>query len=277
MKKSLLVLFAVTLGYVTVAQNLSNPNLQSLIDAERAFSQLAKDKTTREAFLANLIEESISFSPGITPALKLWQQQPENDGWLYWQPAYADISASGEFGYTTGPWSWHNTKQDKPNGFGEYITVWRKQSSGQWKVLIDAGISHDTYPVDGHTIATSSIASTSDSKKKETPKETISEKDNAFNLLLAKDNTIYPKFVSAEVKFYRNGSLPFTKVSDLKPLVNTIYTNAGTQSSIEQDMAFTYGTVETTGADAKVSKLSYLRIWKKENGRDWKIVIDLIG
>ena len=46
----------------------------------------------------------------------------------------ADVSASGDVGYTTG------TYQATMNGAtekGKYVTVWKKQSDGQWKVMED--------------------------------------------------------------------------------------------------------------------------------------------
>ena len=46
----------------------------------------------------------------------------------------ADVSASGDVGYTTG------TYQSTMNGAtekGKYVTVWKKQSDGQWKVMED--------------------------------------------------------------------------------------------------------------------------------------------
>jgi ketosteroid isomerase-like protein len=60
---------------------------------------------------------------------------------LRWDPVTADIAASGELGYTFGRW----TSEGKgPDGKlreirGYYFTVWKRQSDGSWKVVVDFG------------------------------------------------------------------------------------------------------------------------------------------
>ena len=58
---------------------------------------------------------------------------------LQWSPTKADVSASGDFGYTAG--SYQMTMNDaagKPMAEkGKYVTIWKKQSNGQWKAAED--------------------------------------------------------------------------------------------------------------------------------------------
>jgi ketosteroid isomerase-like protein len=67
--------------------------------------------------------------------------RPENS--LRWEPIGGDIAASGELGYTFG----HSTSR-RPNAagetgdhFGKYVTIWKKQADGGWKVVLDIGNS----------------------------------------------------------------------------------------------------------------------------------------
>lgn len=55
---------------------------------------------------------------------------------LDWQPIRAEVSESGELGWTTG-----TSKLVTTGGMrqGRYITVWRKQADGSWKVWADLG------------------------------------------------------------------------------------------------------------------------------------------
>lgn len=61
---------------------------------------------------------------------------------LQWQPTSADVSRSGDLGYTTGGFQ---VMQHGPDGKptvatrGKYVTVWKKQSDGSWKVVVDIG------------------------------------------------------------------------------------------------------------------------------------------
>lgn len=262
------------------AQEFPNKNLQSLVDAERAFARMAKEKNTRDAFLANLIDESISFSPGITKAKPFWEKLKPGTDWLYWQPVYADISASGDFGYTTGPWHFSKSKKDTPTAFGEYITVWRKQADGKWKILIDAGINHDPYNVDGHEIKTSGTISQPAQPSTKSFKDELAAVEESFiqeapiDILKA-----YTHHTSPEIKFFRQNKFPSTSVEEVCQTSDVLsFSPAETIVSSSGDMGFTYGTVNIVKQDAgqqKTNNANYLRIWKKENGV-WKIVIDMI-
>lgn len=59
---------------------------------------------------------------------------------LRWEPERADIAASGDLGWTTGPW---RLRQDGPAGpvsaRGRYVSIWRRQPDGSWKVVMDLG------------------------------------------------------------------------------------------------------------------------------------------
>jgi ketosteroid isomerase-like protein len=262
------------------AQEFPNKNLQSLVDAERAFADMAKDKNTRDAFLANLMDESISFSPGITKAKPFWENSKPGTDWLYWQPVYADISASGDFGYTTGPWHFSKNKKETPTAFGEYITVWRKQADGKWKILIDAGINHDRYNVDGHEIKTSGTISQPATPSVKSFKEELAAVEESFIKEAPTDILkAYTHHASPEVKFYRQNKFPSVSVEEVCKTSDILnFTPAETIVSSSGDMGFTYGTVNIVKQDAgqqKTNNTNYLRIWKKENGV-WKIVMDMI-
>ena len=58
---------------------------------------------------------------------------------LQWNAAKADVSASGDLGYTTGTYQMAmNDAAGKPmSEKGKYVTVWKKQANGQWKVADD--------------------------------------------------------------------------------------------------------------------------------------------
>lgn len=58
-----------------------------------------------------------------------------------WRPVKADAAASGDLGYTIGTAEFRFPDKDgklvtRP---GKYLTVWKKQPGGQWKVVADLG------------------------------------------------------------------------------------------------------------------------------------------
>ncbi len=60
---------------------------------------------------------------------------------LTWTPTDAVMSTSGDMGYTWGHYEGHSkdAEGNPVETSGRYITVWRKQPDGSWKVALDAG------------------------------------------------------------------------------------------------------------------------------------------
>ena len=55
----------------------------------------------------------------------------------------ADISSSGDLGYTYGTFEFRSKDKDgKPTvDYGKYTSIWKKQADGSWKVALDMGNS----------------------------------------------------------------------------------------------------------------------------------------
>lgn len=62
---------------------------------------------------------------------------------LSWTPVKAEMSASGDLGYTYGNYVFTaKNKEGKPvTSYGKYTSIWKKQKDGQWKVVVDMGNS----------------------------------------------------------------------------------------------------------------------------------------
>src|SRR2546421_55183 len=118
-------------------------NRLAIIEAERAFARAAATKGTRDAFLEFLADDGIIFQPGPVNGKQFWQARTPRKGLLSWEPIFADVSLAGDMGYTTGPYEFRpNGAGDKPTAFGQYFTIWKKQTDGSWKVALDRGTSN---------------------------------------------------------------------------------------------------------------------------------------
>jgi len=60
---------------------------------------------------------------------------------LRWTPTRAEILISGDLGFTTG--RYERRAKDKDGKVevehGTYVSVWRKQADGSWKIILDTG------------------------------------------------------------------------------------------------------------------------------------------
>ena len=61
---------------------------------------------------------------------------------LRWHPVSAVVASSGDVGYTIGRWQSRARGADGQwarGGTGNYVTIWRLQADGSWKVAVDIG------------------------------------------------------------------------------------------------------------------------------------------
>jgi len=260
-----------------------NDALNSLVEAERAFARLSVSKGTREAFLANLNDESILFRPQAVAGKSWMEKNPPSASQLSWEPAFADLAKSGDLGYTTGPWELRRTPQDSPTAFGHYVTLWKKQADGSWKIALDLGISHQQSPKPKRVESLNS-ASPIENRR---PQNQI---DKARSDLLSAEHGFpttaqgHLSRLSFDARVYRDGSFPLVGRAEIqRRFAETngtfIWKMAAADLSGSADFAYAYGIVEFKAADSDkaVMPLNYLRIWKLQRNGEWKVVLDLMS
>jgi ketosteroid isomerase-like protein len=121
------------------------PGKMLLYDLEARF---AKDVLARGgvAFAEWFAEDGVALGNGAAPLIgKVAIAKSAN--WspkayqLTWTPTDALMGPSGDMGYTWGHYEGHS-KDANGNDVttsGRYITMWRRQPGGSWKVVLDAG------------------------------------------------------------------------------------------------------------------------------------------
>ena len=63
------------------------------------------------------------------------------DAYIKWNPEYAEISDGMDMGFTYGEFTrgYINDKGERIFAEGQYVTIWRKQKNGEWKITCDVG------------------------------------------------------------------------------------------------------------------------------------------
>lgn len=118
-----------------------------IVKADADFARSVADRN-RERFLS-LIAETAIFSGGTANELhgreavmKDWARFFAPDGpTLSWAPTRGEVIGAGDLGFTTGSSVFRAEGVDgKPTErHGQYVTVWKKQPDGTWKVIYDTG------------------------------------------------------------------------------------------------------------------------------------------
>src|SRR5215218_2937580 len=116
-----LVVLLIVICFAVSAQGQSA--LHEMVTTEQAFSKMAEEKNTRDAFLAFIADDGLLFRPGAVNGKKWLLENPlppsDKKPLLAWQPSFAGMAASGDMGFTTGPWEFKNDiKDEKPSAYG---------------------------------------------------------------------------------------------------------------------------------------------------------------
>ena len=266
----------------------SDSSATSLVEAELAFCRAAVSQGTREAFLTYLAEDAIVFRPGPVPGRPVYRDSEPSSAILTWHPVQAEVSRAKDLGYTTGPWVYRKKAGDSPVGYGQYVSVWRTQADGQWRVILDVGIDHpeiDTtsgpvyfgYPSEDSEIERSLGVDTAAELR------TLMNLDRALSLSSSKQGFVRAVLAEArnDVRLYRSGGLPIIGFEAVKNHSTDLESGStweptGGVVSRSGDLGYTFGKAESLKQDSGVSKqMSYVRIWRKQSEMKWKVVLDL--
>ena len=100
-------------------------------------------KGIRDSFLEFFAPDAIALTPDpVSARERLLAQEPTpfSVDELLWEPRTGDVAASGDIGWLTGPSTFINhSGADQTPRYGNYLSVWRKQPDGRWRVFIDVG------------------------------------------------------------------------------------------------------------------------------------------
>ena len=256
-------------------------NLQKLVETEISFAKTAFERGTKTAFLEFLDDDGIIFNPTEANGKLVWKARPESPALLAWNPVWADISADGSLGYTTGGWEFRpKGKTDQPTAFGEYVTIWKKQSDGSFKAILDIGITHPT-----NNLSNAAWKSPSDADSGSKVKTGVSSNiltDIFSNKSMANG---YFSYLAEDAIILRDGNFPFvgkkTAFMGLEKLEsdfpNSSYlTFNGNTSKVYGNMMYIWGVYQLKHKDESVSRWNFMQIWKHRNGK-WQIVLDIFN
>jgi ketosteroid isomerase-like protein len=252
-------------------------DLQKLVDTENAFANAAAQNGTRAAFLEFLADDSMVFNPGRSNGKQVWTARKESPSLLSWYPIFADISASGLIGYTTGPWEYRpKGKDDAPTGFGHYMTIWQKQPNGNFRAVLDLGVTHGK-PETPETKLTSVNSRTG--KEPESKSYAGDTAARFFDTASKKGlEKAYKEFAADDIRVMRQGKEPFVgKKAALKEIAenkNSLSVSKRMSFYGSDDVAYATNTYSFTKEGQTVETGNFVQIWKNRAGR-WQIVLDI--
>ena len=283
MKRSLLAAIILS-GFSLSAISQTKVEVGTVVSAEENFNKLVERKGIKDGFLAVADPEGIVFKPNAVKINDFYNGIDKQPGKLSWQPKFARISANGDLGFTAGPYVYQNGKTDDDKVYGDYVSIWRLDAEGKFKLLVDLGIQH---PEPEQNVVT-------DFKEPDPAKQKAPSKDPfaGKNILTATDKTFnhslslsalaaYKEFLSPEARYYFPGFEPMTGTDKILKFLDNegISISAETVNvgrSTSNDLAYTYGTARIKKGNI-VNNYNYVRVWEIDATHKWNRLLEIFS
>jgi ketosteroid isomerase-like protein len=283
MKKNVLAAicftFATSMAFAQLPAKVSK-----VVEAEESFNKLVAKKGIKDAFLSVADPEGIVFKPKPVKITDFYANIEKQSGTLQWTPKFARISYNGDLAFTSGPYVYNNSKNDDDKVHGDYVSIWRGDGEGKFKLLIDLGIQHPE--ADKEELI--------DFKEPDAANKPVMNKDpfKGKEIILATDKTFnqtlsvsalgsYKEFLSPEGRYYFPGFEPIMGTDKILKFINneaisiTAETITGNRSS-SNDLAYTYGRARIKKGNI-VSNFHYVRIWELDAKHKWNILLEVFS
>jgi ketosteroid isomerase-like protein len=116
-----------------------------LIKLEAEFAKAVAERG-QAAFVTYFADNGVELEDGggITSRAEIAKKPAWPEGTsLSWNPVHEEMAASGDLGFTYGNYVFKSKNKDGTivSSYGKYMSVWRKQKDGTWKVIADMGNS----------------------------------------------------------------------------------------------------------------------------------------
>ncbi len=118
----------------------SEENRKLLMETDMAFSDYLENGMNK-AFYKYAAEKAVMLKDNSSPLIgkeNIKKQFSGDDTQITftWCPLDADVSKSGELGYTYGTYSFQTVDSLYQ---GTYVSVWKKDENNDWKYVLDSG------------------------------------------------------------------------------------------------------------------------------------------
>ena len=255
----------------------------SLITADRTVSNIAKRENPHEALMSVVDKESTLYVPSPVNAINYLNNRPNIPDVMSWEPNFALVSKSLDWGVTSGPMEFQKVGAIKR--YGQYLTVWRRDKKGNWKIHIRAEVENF-----GKAPKSDMIFYEPDDSwylkhrskvRLQQREEVVTQSDELFSTILRANNeTAFSEFLADDVRYYypweaeiegKKNVLAFLK----KKRIEITTDPSGVGRAYSGEYAYTSGTA-TVRSKEKVVKFNYIRIWQLKDDYQWRVLIEMM-
>lgn len=255
------------------------PSIEPVLRAELAFAAQADRQGIRKAFLAWLTEDAKVFKPGMVTARAHYGPEPGDPGHLAWYPEAMGIAGSGDLAWSLGPWTWAPGRDAASRVHGHYLSLWRRQPTGTWRVVADIGVPHAAPIKASEPFAPWDVPSGHGKASTAGPEPTQQLRQKEAGLAAAWSLqgglALLPELARG-ARILRPRVQPLQLDQAIREALQAEPPGPGGEAAVVQvaasgDLGWTCG---EAGPDAAGTGASFLRIWILEGGV-WKVLFDV--
>lgn len=259
-------------------------SLREMADTEREFARTARVKGVRDAFLEFFADDSLALTPAPVPAkdgLRKQQARPFSENGIIWEPRTGDVAASGEVGWLTGPATFTAGPEAKPTGYGCYLSIWRRQTDGRWRVFIDIGTPTPELVAFPPGLTRTTVDRPHRGGEAQAAAAAgLLESDRRLNERIGADGaaSAYGAVLTGQSRLHRPGYVPLVGTQAIAAWLAAHATGVGSETTSGEasqagDFGYTYG-VYTRKSEAP-ERGPYVRVWSRDQDGRWWLMADV--
>jgi hypothetical protein len=252
---------------------------KSLVNTEKEFAASVAKNGTKNAYAHYAAADAITFAPNPVNAREHHAKSEDSKG-LSWTPAYARVSKSGDWGFTTGAYI-HEAAEKT---YGDYLSIW-KMVNGKWQLALDLGTTHNK-PL--NKVTTKFIEPKEFSKPQYT-----NDKDVATGrgIILTTEKTLetslksygiaaFSGFLSDDARLLFPGREPIIGKDNMLAFYNSMvskisFKTTKADKALGGDLAYTYGVATIDyKADLRES-FHYVNIYERQPDHNWNLIVQI--
>jgi ketosteroid isomerase-like protein len=259
----------------------SDGSTKSLVKAEKEFAATLAKSGSKAAYASFAAADGLAFRPNPVNAKTFYASHPDSKN-ISWTPVYAKVSRSGDWGFTTGPY----TEKGDKTSYGQYLSVWKANGS-KWELALDLGTSSNK-PLNKVTpvfIEPKDFYKPKflNDKQRAAGADIIGTTEKTLNTTLKSYGmAAFAGFLNPDARLLFPGYEPMIGKDNILPFFNSMVSKITLKTTkVDKadggDLAYTYGiaTVDYK-ADLRES-FNYVFIYERQADHNWNIIVQVFS
>lgn len=276
MRNKLLCTFvAASVTFGAYAQR-SDGSTKSLVNADKQFAESSAKHGLKSAFNSYSANGALVFSPNPVSANTAFAAAADDKS-KSWEPSYAKVSRSGDWGFTSGAYTVAGEKMT----YGQYLSVW-KAVNGKWELVLNLGAEHNKplHPVTPRFIEPASYFKPRYAGEKQmaagreiiyTTEKTLSATLKSYGI------AAFGGFLNPDVRVIFPGFEPIVGKDKAIAFYNSMVSKVSFKTTKADkawggDLAYTYGIATIDYRTDLRESFNYVFIYERQPDHNWNLI-----